>query len=111
MRYLMPALGAAIALAGGDKLAGNRGYARLFRHLGWSDDTRRLVAGMEVVGGVLMMPAATRRVGGVLVASASAVMLASEVQHGDARLAAPRGLVLLAGLAALFAARRPAKVR
>ncbi len=61
---------------------------------------------LEAVGGVLMMPAATRRVGGVLVASASAVMLASEVQHGDARLAAPRGLVLLAGLAALFAARR-----
>lgn len=34
MGYIMPVAGAAIALAGGDKLAGNRGYARLFRHLG-----------------------------------------------------------------------------
>ena len=29
-------LGAAFAVAGADKIIGNRGYARMFRHLGWS---------------------------------------------------------------------------
>ena len=106
MRYLMPILGAAIALAGGDKLAGNRGYSRLFRHLGWSADAMRVVAGAEIVGGALMIPPATRRLGGAVVTAASTVMLVSEARHGDARLAATRGLVLLAGLVALLDARR-----
>ncbi len=106
MRYLMPALGAAIALAGGDKLAGNRGYDRLFQHLGWSNDAKLAAAAAETLGGVLMMPRATRRLGGALVAIASTAILASELTHRDAKLAAPRGLVLLSGLFALLATAR-----
>jgi len=34
--YLFPLLGAAFAVAGADKIIGNRGYASMFRHLGWS---------------------------------------------------------------------------
>ena len=105
MRYLMPLLGAAIALAGGDKLAKDRGYTRMFHHLGWSDGAMRAAAGAETVGGVLMVPAATRRLGGGMVVAVSALVLASELRHGDARLAAPRALVLLAGLAALLNSR------
>ncbi len=101
MRILIPLLGAAVAVAGLDKLAGQRGYTRLFHHLGWSDNAMRAVAGAEAAGGALMIPPATRRMGGALVAVASAVVLASELRHGDGKLAASRGLVLLAGLLAL----------
>ena len=107
MRYLMPALGAAIAVAGIDKLAGDRGYTRLFNHLGWSNDAKYAVATAETLGGALMVPSSTRRVGGALVAAVSAIVLASELQHRDGQLAAPRGLVLLAGLTALLASKRP----
>ena len=106
MRILMPILGGAIALAGGDKLAGDRGYKRLFDHLGWSDDAMRAVAATEAAGGALMIAPATRRLGGAMVATVSTVMLVSEIRHGDARLAAPRGLVLLASLVALLGSRR-----
>lgn len=64
------------------------------------------VAGAEAVGGVLMMPKPTRRLGGAIVALVSTVMLVSEVRHGDAKLAVSRGLVLLAGLTALFGSTR-----
>ncbi len=106
MRILMPILGAAIAVAGIDKLAGQRGYTRLFHHLGWSDNAKRAVAGAETLGGALMVLPATRRLGGAAVAAVSTLMLVSEVRHDDVRLVAPRGLVLLAGLVALLASPR-----
>jgi hypothetical protein len=93
----MIALGGAIATAGVEKLARERGYVRLFKHLGWSKTAMRAVASAEVVGGVLMVPRATRRIGGAIVAAASAAVLVAEVRHGDA-LAAPRALVMLAGV-------------
>jgi len=101
MSYLFPALGAAMTLAGGDKLAGMRAYDGMFRHLGWSHRDMRVAAAAEMAGGLMMMPRSTRRIGGALVAATSAVVLASEIRHGDAKLAMPRGLVLLAAIAAL----------
>ena len=98
MSYLFPALGAAVALAGIDKLVGQRGY------VGWSDGQMRAAAAAEVAGGLLMVPSATRRLGAAVVAAASLAVLSSELRHGDGKLAAPRGLVLLAGIAAAVAA-------
>ena len=103
MSILYPALGSAIVLAGGDKLAGDGSYKRMFRGLGWSQSDMRLVAMIELVGGALMIPRATRRLGGALVAVASAVVLHSELQDDQTSLAAPRALVLLTGLSALLA--------
>ena len=103
MASLFPVLGTAVAVAGADKLVGNRGYAGMFRHLGWSDEGVRAAAIAETVGGALMIPRATRRIGGAIVAAVSAAVLLSELEEGDAKLAGPRSLVLLSGLAALIA--------
>ena len=55
MATLYPVAGAAIAVAGADKLVGNRGYASMFRHLGWSDDAMRAAA--DAIGALLDDPA------------------------------------------------------
>ena len=103
MASLYPILGGAVAVAGGDKLYGNRAYRRMFRHLDWSESEMQAAAAAEIVGGLLMVPRSTRRLGGALVAATSAVVLSSEIKQGDNRLAVYRGAVLLAGLAALLA--------
>lgn len=103
MTNIAPVAGAAVALAGADKLFGNRAYAGMFRHLGWSDGEMQAAATAEVAGGLLMVPRATRRIGGAMVAAVSAIVLLSELEQGDAKLAASRGLVLLAGLSAMIA--------
>lgn len=46
------AFGAAVALAGFDKLIGQRGYERMFAHLNWSDDQVRAASVAEVAGGL-----------------------------------------------------------
>lgn len=98
-RFVFPALGAAFAVAGADKIIGNRGYSRMFRHLGWSSAGKRAVAVAELAGGALLALPPTRRAGGALLAATSAAVLASEVRHGDGSLAAPRALLLVAALA------------
>jgi uncharacterized membrane protein YphA (DoxX/SURF4 family) len=103
MSNLFPALGAAVALAGGDKLAGMRGYDGMFDHLGWSREDMRLAAIAELAGGILMMPRFTRPLGGALVATASAAVLTSELMNGETKLAMPRGLVLFGALCAVAA--------
>lgn len=103
MSYIFPALGAAVALAGGDKLVGMRAYEGMFNHLGWSPDDMHAAALAEMAGGLLMIPPSTRRIGGVLVAATSATVLASEVSHGATKLALPRGMILLLALAAVVA--------
>jgi hypothetical protein len=106
MFFLFPALGAAIAVAGGDKLSGDKRYRRMFRHLGLSRDEMQTAAIAEIAGGLLMAPRATRRLGGAVVTTTSAIMLSRELDAGDNALAMARGLVLLAGLAALLAPGR-----
>lgn len=103
MSYVYPALGFAIALAGLDKIVGQRGYERMFGHLDWTEGEMRAAAVAEVAGGLMMVPRETRVIGGVLVAAASAAVLASELRRRDVKLAVPRALVLLAGVAAVTA--------
>jgi hypothetical protein len=95
MSLLYPALGAAIAVAGGDKLSGDARYRRMFRHLGLTPEQMQTAAIAEIAGGLLMVVTAT-----------SAVMLTREMRAGDSNLALARGLVLLAGLAALLSPGR-----
>ncbi len=102
MSLLSSVAGVAIAVAGGDKLVDNRGYLGLFRKLGWSQDQMHAVAVAELAGGLFMTANATRRLGGAMVAVTSAIVLTSELQRGDNKMAASRGLVLLAGLLALM---------
>ena len=111
MPNLYPAIGAAVALAGGDKLAGNRAYAGMFRHLGWSRGDMRAMATAELIGGLLMGPRITRRFGATLVAAASGAVLLSELKHDDRALATSRGLVLLSALAAMLTPDRPKRRR
>jgi hypothetical protein len=106
MNLSFPTIGAAIAIAGADKLAGDRGYTKMFRHLGWTRSDAQAIASAEIIGGLMMTAPPTRRMGGMLVAGVSATLLLSEIRHGDTKLALPRGLVLLAGLAALLAPKR-----
>lgn len=60
------------------------------------------MAAVEVLGGFLMVPSFTRRLGGAMVAAASAAVLNSEVRWEDGKLAGARALVLVAGLSALL---------
>ncbi len=108
MNYAFPTLGAAIAIAGSDKLAGYGGYDKMFRHLGWSRTARQAVSSVETAGGLLMVAPGTRRLGGLLVTAVSAALLASEMRHGDIRLALPRAVVMAAGLAALLVPKQAA---
>ncbi len=98
-------LGAAFAVAGADKIIGDRGYARMFNHLGWSRNGLRAVAVAEMAGGALLAAGSTRRLGGAIAAATSAAVLASEMRRGDTELAVPRAMLMAAGLLALFARR------
>ncbi len=100
-RFWFPALGAAFAVAGAEVLTGNRGYSRMFRHLGWSNGAKRAVAAAEIAGGALIALRGTRGLGGAVLAATSAAVLASEARHGDGKLAAPRALLLAAALTGL----------
>jgi hypothetical protein len=63
----------------------------------------RAAAAAEVAGGLLVMSRRTRRLGGAMVALGSLAVLSSELRQGDAKLAVPRALVLLAAVAAMAA--------
>lgn len=104
-RLWFPALGVAFVVAGADKIIGNRGYSRMFRHLGWSSTSKRVVAVAEMAGGALLAARSTRMLGSAMLAATSATVLASEVRHGDGKLALPRAALLLAALTG-FAGRR-----
>lgn len=106
MGFARQVAGAAIALAGSDKLTGTGGYDRMFEHLGWRRDAINAAASAETLGGVLMIPDRTRRLGGALVVTVSAILLTSELRHRDPKLAVARAFVLCAGLAALRPGRR-----
>jgi uncharacterized membrane protein YphA (DoxX/SURF4 family) len=101
MSNIFAALGAAVALAGGDKLAGLPAYEDMFRQFGWSKSNMQIAAAAEVAGGLLMIPRATRPLGGALVATASGAILSAEASKGQNKLAFPRGLIMLLALAAV----------
>lgn len=107
MSYVFPIFGAGVALAGGDKLYGLTGYRRLFNRLGWSRCAVEALGVAEVAGGLLLVPRATRGLGGAVLLAASAVVLANEWRHGDVKLAAPRGLLLAIAAAAMLTPARP----
>jgi uncharacterized membrane protein YphA (DoxX/SURF4 family) len=99
--YFFPLLGAAFAVAGADKIIGNRGYARMFNHLGWSRGGLRTVALAEMAGGALLAAGSTRRLGGAIAAATSATVLASEMRRGDSELAAPRAMLMVLAIVAV----------
>lgn len=103
---IYPLLGAAFAVAGADKMGGDKGYEEMFRHLGWSRDGMRAVAAAEMAGGALLGLRRTRRLGAGILAGASMAVLASEMRRGEARLAGPRGFLLAAALIALLSPDR-----
>ena len=104
-RLWFPALGAAFAVAGADKIIGTRGYSRLCRHLGWRGTGKRVVAAAEGAGGALLAARSTRVLGSAVLAATSATVLASEVRHGDGKLALPRAVMLMAALTGLAGRR------
>jgi len=73
-------LGAAFAVAGVDKLAGDNRYEEMFDDLGWTRQGMGAVTMAEVTGGVLLGLRRTRRVGAALLAGSSAAVLASELR-------------------------------
>ena len=100
-RMIVPMLGLGMAVAGFDKLAGNRSYRKLFEGWGWSRKQMNNVATAELIGGALLIPRQTRRLGGGILAAASGVVLVSELQYREP-LAAPRMGVLMVALTALL---------
>jgi hypothetical protein len=98
--FWFPLLGLGFALAGADKILGSQGYQRLFRHLEMSNDAMALIGAGEFAGGVLVSSLAGRRLGGLILTIASTAVLTSELRKGADDLALPRGLLLLAAMAA-----------
>jgi hypothetical protein len=98
-------LGVAFAVAGIDKLIGVKPYRQLAQHWDWHEDDMRALGGAELAGGVLLTCPATRRVGGVVLAAASAAALVAEAQHRDIALVVPRGGLMLAALLAAVTPR------
>jgi hypothetical protein len=95
--FWFPLVGLGFAVAGADKLLGQAGYRRLFRQWGWSDDSMRLIGAAEFAGGVLVSSTIARRLGGLLLTTASTAVLTAELERRQDDLAVPR-------LALLFAA-------
>jgi hypothetical protein len=98
-----PLAGLAIALAGADKLLGQRAYKSFFGDLGWSETEMRQVGGAELLGGLLMALKPTRRLGAGIVIAASARVLGTELKQDVPKAAAARAGLLLAAVGALVA--------
>ncbi len=98
---LVSLVGLGMAVAGADKLAGDRMYRRLYRHWGWSPHEMRMAGAAELAGGLMMAFRSTRRMGGAIMAGASVAQLTAEIRHGDTALAAARTGVLSAALLSL----------
>ncbi len=101
-RYLVPLVGIGMAVAGADKLAGNPGYVRLYRHWGWTPQQRQMAGAAEMAGGAMMACRGTRRLGGAVMAGASATQLTAELAHGDGGLGLARAGVLGVALIAML---------
>ena len=100
-------LGLSFAVAGADKLFSQRGYQAMFRNWGWTEKQMQSVGIAELVGGVLVAPAATRTLGGMVLLAACSAVLSEELRHAEARHGGPRLALLLAAATALYP--RPAR--
>lgn len=100
-----PLLGLGFAIAGADKLMGQRGYRQMFRGWGWSGESRRVLGASEFAGGVLIASESGRRLGGLVLAGASASVLVSELRRGQTSRAMPRGALLLGATLAVLCPR------
>lgn len=106
-RFLTPLVGLGMAVAGLDKVAGDRTYERLFRHWGWTREQMRMSGAVELAGGLLMANRGTRRLGGAVMVGSSAALLATELRHRDDGMAAARiGVMVVALIAFLGSSRR-----
>ena len=95
-------LGLVFALAGLSKLVGIRPQRALFAGWGWTDQSRQTVGALELAGASLLVTNATRGLGGLMLASTSAVLLATEGRHHNDVLVPPRAALLLGALTALI---------
>lgn len=102
LRYFVPLVGIGMAIAGADKLAGQRSYARMYRSWGWTPHQRQIAGAAELAGGTMMACPRTRSLGGAVMAGASLTQLTAELAHGDGGLALARLGVLGAALIALL---------
>lgn len=102
MSCLVTLVGLGMAVAGADKLAGDRAYEKLYRHWGWTRGQMQLAGLAEFLGGELMAFGRTRRLGGALMTGASVTQLTAELAHGDGGLALARTGVLACGVTALL---------
>lgn len=103
--FWYPLLGLSFAVAGADKLMGQRGYRQMFRGWGWSRESRRVLGAGEFAGGVLVSSETARPLGGLILAVSSASVLTSELRRGESSRALPRGALLLAALLAAIPSR------
>ncbi len=98
MKIVSAAIGATMAAAGLAKLLRVPAYERLVEDLDWADEERQAIGVGELVGGLLMLAGATRRLGVGAVLAASGAALAVEVRSKQAQLATPRAGIMLAAL-------------
>lgn len=111
MRFLFTLLGLGFAAAGSGKLGEQHGYRRLFRRWGWSARAMRLVGLAEILGGLLVANARTRKIGAALLTATSGSVLSAELRHGDGQEATARGALLLAALSAFLPTARRGRAR
>jgi len=105
-RLITPLVGLGMAVAGADKLAGDRAYLRLFKSWGWSRQEMRASGAVELAGGLLMANPGTRRLGGAIMVGSSAALLAAELRHRDDAMAVARIGVLATALIAFLGSSR-----
>ena len=82
-------------------MLGRGPYRKLVADLNWTSQQMRQVGLAEAVGGLLLLPRRTRRVGGLLLTATSAIVLLRELQREDNDLALPRAGLLVAALSAV----------
>ena len=98
MKLISAAIGSTMAAAGLAKLLRVPAYEDLVQDLDWSDEERQAIGVSELIGGLLMLVAPTRRLGVGVVLSASGAALSVELRSGQTQLSTPRAGIMLATL-------------
>ncbi len=107
LNFLIKSFGSAIIVAGLEKLSGAKGYRHAFGGMGWSQAGMKQLGLMEIIGGALSLASPTARLGGLIIALASGLVLKSELKYGESKLAVPRmGIMGLASLLTMVAKKQ-----